>query len=284
MSIRRILVAIDATGADVTALDALAALAARLSAELMGLFVEDSNLLRAAGLPFTREVGFPSASSRAIAPEGLLRALRARARAAEQAIATVAGQAKARWSFRTARGLVPQELLDAAAAADLVVVERASRPGRPSRLLGSTVREVLDRVAGSVLLLHPRTGLRPPVVGWLDDPKDARDLLPVLVGLADPLGDHAPVVQLAGGSEAAVRDLAASCAAVVAATGGRIRVEPLATPAAVQRAQAAVPAAAGVLIVSRCSGWLRSGGVQALAELPCTVLLAAARADGPPPG
>ena len=59
--IRRILVALDASRHSLAALEAAAELAARLKAELVGLFVEDIDLLRLAGLPFAREIRYPSA-------------------------------------------------------------------------------------------------------------------------------------------------------------------------------------------------------------------------------
>ncbi len=62
--IRRILVALDASGASLAALDAAARLAATLEAELLGLFVEDEDLLRLAGLPCAREVGFTFTQAR----------------------------------------------------------------------------------------------------------------------------------------------------------------------------------------------------------------------------
>jgi len=52
----RILVALDATEDSLTSLDLATRLAAKLRAELEGLFVEDINLLRMADLPCTRVV------------------------------------------------------------------------------------------------------------------------------------------------------------------------------------------------------------------------------------
>ena len=59
-SIKRILVALDASAANRTALQTAALLASELQAELQALFVEDINLLRLAELPFAREVVFGS--------------------------------------------------------------------------------------------------------------------------------------------------------------------------------------------------------------------------------
>jgi nucleotide-binding universal stress UspA family protein len=54
---QRILVALDASPASLAALDFATELAERHQAELLGIYVEDINLLRSAEIPFTREIG-----------------------------------------------------------------------------------------------------------------------------------------------------------------------------------------------------------------------------------
>ncbi len=56
-AIQRILLALDASPQSVAALDTATELAGRLGAELTGLFVEDTDLLRMAALPFAAEIG-----------------------------------------------------------------------------------------------------------------------------------------------------------------------------------------------------------------------------------
>ena len=52
----RVLVAVDASAASLLALELAADLAAALRASLTGLYVEEEDLLHAAGLPFARRV------------------------------------------------------------------------------------------------------------------------------------------------------------------------------------------------------------------------------------
>jgi nucleotide-binding universal stress UspA family protein len=59
MRIKRIVIAIDASPTSLAALEATAELAARWDAEILGVFVEDTDLLRMATLPFAGEVGSP---------------------------------------------------------------------------------------------------------------------------------------------------------------------------------------------------------------------------------
>ena len=122
MKIRRIIVGLEPAPRTRVTLEAAAKLAAQMEAELVGLFVENINLLHFAGFPFAREVGFASAARRDLDVEGMERSLRGLAREAQQTLAAVAGRVPVRWSFRVVRGLAAGELLAAAVDADLVIV------------------------------------------------------------------------------------------------------------------------------------------------------------------
>ncbi|HHP7234546.1 MAG TPA: universal stress protein, partial [Desulfobacterales bacterium] len=78
-SIERILVALDASPASVSALQTAVELAARLGARLVGLFVEDMNLLRVTQLPFAREISLFSPWFRRLESGELERQLRVQA-------------------------------------------------------------------------------------------------------------------------------------------------------------------------------------------------------------
>jgi hypothetical protein len=121
MTLRRIVVGLDAGPRDRTTLEAAARLAERMQAELVGLFVEDIDLLHLAGLPFAREVGYPSAALRELDVAAMERALRATAQEVRRTLAAIAGRTPLSWSFRVARGAVPTELRAAAAEGDIVV-------------------------------------------------------------------------------------------------------------------------------------------------------------------
>ncbi len=95
-------------------LEAAASLAGRIDAELVGLFVEDAELLRFAALPFAHEICLVSAQRRRLEVPALERAMRAHAADAERALAGTAERMAQQWSFRVARGVVAVELISAA--------------------------------------------------------------------------------------------------------------------------------------------------------------------------
>jgi len=125
----RVLLAMDVSPRSRTALETAAALATQLGAELAGLFVEDVNLLRVGGLPFTREFGFFSGGPRTIDIVEIEDALRREAEEAERLLAETATRLKLRWSFHIARGQIAEELFALASELDLVVLGSRARMG-----------------------------------------------------------------------------------------------------------------------------------------------------------
>ena len=76
----RILVALDASASGRAALAGAAALAAELQAELLGLFVEDANLLRLASLPFSARSAWGPAAEEARNEETMIPSFASRKR------------------------------------------------------------------------------------------------------------------------------------------------------------------------------------------------------------
>lgn len=118
---RRIVVLLDASAPGRAALEAAAARAAELDAELVAVFVEDADLLHLAGMPFAREIGFPSATRHELEVPAMERKLRQRAEEARLSVAGLARRRPLQWSFQVARGVLTEEILAAAAEADLIV-------------------------------------------------------------------------------------------------------------------------------------------------------------------
>ena len=101
MKARRIIVRLDPRP---VGLQALARLAEELDAELLGLLVENVELLRLAALPFAREVGHASGVRREMDIAAMERSLQARARELRRACAEALKGSTVSWSFRVARG------------------------------------------------------------------------------------------------------------------------------------------------------------------------------------
>jgi hypothetical protein len=136
-------------------LDAAAALARDLQAQLAALFVEDLTLLRVAALPVTREIGGVSGVSRAFDLADLERMLRWQAQQLHEQLASAARAASLAWSFDVRRGDLLEQALELLAPEQAVVLGRrraTAGRARPEERSGVTV--VLDAAQGDLCALH----------------------------------------------------------------------------------------------------------------------------------
>lgn len=170
-SVRRLLVALDASAGSLESLEAAASLAAGLEAELLGLFVEDESLMRLAGLPCTGAVSPFSPSVRSLNAPEMERRMHRRAARAERALAAAAGRARVRHSFRRMSGSGFSDVLPEAEEDDLVLL-RSSGGG-----------EALE-ARGSALILHGRWDPGAPVTVLHDGSAPARRALELASALA----------------------------------------------------------------------------------------------------
>lgn len=156
LSIRRILVALDASPHSLAALDAAVDLAARMKAELSGVFVEDVDLLRLADAPKAQEIAYPAARGTPLTRAIMERRLRAQSEQIRDALRAAAHRARVRWSFRTVRGRVTSALREAAGENDILAIGRLGWSMGPRLRIGSTAFELAtSRVP---LLLTSRRG------------------------------------------------------------------------------------------------------------------------------
>ena len=142
-TVERIVLAFDAHPPEEAALEAAAALASALNAELSGIYVEDTNLVRLAALPFIRELGVTSALPRAISAADVERALRLQAAQHREQLEALAAAFNLRWSFEVVRGQVFAAVLEHTREPDVVVFGKAAH--------GVTARSVTLAALGHAL-------------------------------------------------------------------------------------------------------------------------------------
>jgi nucleotide-binding universal stress UspA family protein len=184
LAIRRILVALDASRHSMAALEAAADLATALEARLDGIFVEDSELIRMASHPMAREVQFPLGTTARLDPARMERQLRAQAGEARRSLERVCAARRIEWSFRTIRGDVVSEVLEAAQEVDLLSLGIASRPLGLRVRTGSTARAAALHASSSVLWSQRGLRITPPVMVIHDGSPNADRALGVGLVLA----------------------------------------------------------------------------------------------------
>lgn len=183
-TIRRILVALDASPYSEAALEAAAQLAVTFGAEVRGLFVEDINLLRSADLPVAREVQSFALPAQTMSTRRISRQLKRQAEKARRALLEVARQTEIEHEFSVVRGRVSAKLLEAASDADLITLGKASAPWSSRRKLGSTAREVLQKASAPVLVLREALRHGQPIIAYYDGTDSAEAALKLAAALA----------------------------------------------------------------------------------------------------
>jgi nucleotide-binding universal stress UspA family protein len=205
LTIRRILVALDASRQSLAALEAATDLGARMQAELIGLFVEDVNLLRLAELPFAQEVGSYSAGQRQLTPARIEEQLRAQAERARRSLQAHAERASVPWSFEVARGVVTTAVLTAASRVDLVILGRTGHAAASPLALGSTAQGVASAAGCHTLVISHARKLRLPVLLLFDDSPLARRSLAVACSLLQEQDRHLIIFALGSDPDSAAR-------------------------------------------------------------------------------
>ncbi len=183
--IRHILVAVDASLHSLAALEVAGELAERLGADLLGIFVEDLNLLRLADLPFTEEFGLFSARRRELRPGDVKRHLRIQARRAQRTFSVVVERTQVSGEFHVVHGSVSGEILKASAEADIVLLGKVGMSRPQDGRLGSTARALIAKAPGMTMILQNGARLGAPVVLVYDGSLLAKKALRAALVLLD---------------------------------------------------------------------------------------------------
>jgi nucleotide-binding universal stress UspA family protein len=162
-------------------------MAARLKAELIGIFVEDINLLHMAGLPFAEEIRMYSSDTVKLDTGQLERLLRQQAEQAREMLQHTAQALTLRHTFRVLRGMVSEQVMSAAPEADMLVLGRSGRSPSCRKGLGSTARTALYEGKMSVMLMRPGvTAAEGPLLVLYDGSEASKRALSTALEIAGP--------------------------------------------------------------------------------------------------
>ncbi|MFC4258855.1 universal stress protein [Marinobacter lacisalsi] len=148
----RVLVLLDGSPLSRSALTAAADIADARGADVLGIFVEETNLLRSGGYLFAREVGASSGQIRPLDTSRIEARMQSLARRAGMALEQVMLDRGIRQALKLCRGHVVGEVLNLARPEDLLILGRAGWSASPGMMLGSTARALVRRAPGEVLL------------------------------------------------------------------------------------------------------------------------------------
>lgn len=259
--IRRIVVAIEPSVHGRAALEAAASIAERLGAELVGLYVEDVELLTFAAHPFAREFSMRWAAGRTLSGRAMSSALRSEAERARALLADTAGRHRVPWSFAVRRGEVASELVAAVERSDLLVLGRTRAAAVRHRRLGSTVRRVVGTCTTAVLVVPGDGESSGPVVALFEDADRGPAVVAMAAALAGVSGRELVVLVSEAGRQA-------DAEAALAASGAAGRVTPVPADGLDAALAAVAPSGRPTLVAHRSAP-----GDAVLERVACPVVL-----------
>lgn len=262
--VRRIVVALDASRYSRVALETAAQLAAAMHAEVLGLFVEDINLLRLAELPFVREVRFSQIGGRQLEMDELLRGLRARAAVLRQAMHEMSQRHQLHTDFRVTRGPVSAELLSAALDADILVLGRLGHSLARRARLGSSARAIVSQALTPVLLVREDIEDIETVVVIFDGSDASHRALRIGLDLAE--SGHELRVLVAAETDEVSYALRQACVELVGDRGPRVHYRHFVNLAPEGVLKLVSERAGGILILSTRDSRLSSDVIQRLLD------------------
>lgn len=260
-AIRNIVVTLDASESGRPALETAVRLAAILGAELEGVFVEDINLIRLAGLPFLREVRPGSLTEEELSSQRMQSELRALARHAEHMLEQAVRETGVDWSFRVWRGRTEAESLSTTFDADVLSLYR-----------GSSLLSCRARLVPKPCVLPARYTTQSISV-LFSGSEQAIKALTAACHLANDLDVHL-IVLLPNTKTGDVLNLQKKAGAILDSYSQHARFVPLADSDAQSLAQIVSASVNTVLVAEAGHPILQQGGIdQCLETLSCPLLL-----------
>ena len=271
---RRILVLLDGSRLSLAALEAAADIALAQQAEVLGIFVEEANLLRSAGYGFAREVGRSSGVARPMDVD----ALEARMQATAEKLRRALAQTMAPWgvaqALKLCRGEVVEQVLGLAQPDDLLVLGRVGWSGIPGVRLGSTARMLLRKAPGDVLLWPESRSLSPGRVVVLLNHDQGANHRAVRVGAELAKRGQRALTVLVRSDAADDPGLVEELVAMLETEGMPARVKRLPKAGAAAMARAVREEGAAQVVISRqCSLFEQQGAEVLLSQLNLPVTI-----------
>ncbi len=183
IGIKRVLVALDTEREAQSALQYAAEIAARLQVGLLGLFVEDEDLLALSDLPIARELAYAASNSQTLTRNTLERSLQHRAQRLRREMESVTTRWKVEGQLQILRGQVAQQLLANTQQEDLLILGRVVKQ-RVTQQFGRVTQTIWQQATCSLALMPTGSRLERPVVVLVEDTQTSMKALDLAIQLA----------------------------------------------------------------------------------------------------
>lgn len=190
---RRVLAGFGSLADESATIEAALTLARALESDVAGHFIEDTDLLNLAGLPFARIVRAADTSIQQVGADQMQRELERAALAWKRALYAGAERSSIRCTFQSSAGQYSAEIAKASGPSDFIVFNPANLPHRHPQALARLLH-TLRGAAGTALLPEraARTAAGPVVIVTGD--ADSEGLLALAARLTRILGRSALIL------------------------------------------------------------------------------------------
>ncbi len=192
-TVSRVVVVMDHQHSDNTTLNQATDFARNLHAELLVLFVEDESLLRAANMPFTKEIARSTGVARNLDVDSVTRQIASTVRRLNRLVELASSEKAVKASLKVVRGRIASHALTALEDTDVVFVNQFEKV--PMLFRSQAFSQQTDRQGQ-----RPRgggtSGMKPVAIAF-DGSDAAARALAVAAKLAEPTGSDLIVILLA---------------------------------------------------------------------------------------
>lgn len=171
---RRILVALDTSTHSLAALEAAAAMAQIMEANIKGIFVEDDDWRLLSRLSSVTEVNELTGDIKPFAEQTLEKQLKILENRIQRQLQFISRSKQIKHSWETAKGSVEEKILEAAKDTDLITIGRKGHSYGRHKKLGTTAKNIIQKSDKPVLILQEGLKLGDTIIAVYDGSRQSQ--------------------------------------------------------------------------------------------------------------
>lgn len=182
---RRILVGVDTSSHSRAALEAAALLAQKMEGKLFGLFVQDEVWSKICKMPSVTAVNELTGATQSLEEKDLQEQIDLLAKRLRRQLRTISRENKISHTWKTVRGRVEEEILEAAKEADLITIGRRGSSFPQKKKLGSSAKAIIQSADKPILILKKGLKLGKNITALYDGSEESKRSIQLALSLAD---------------------------------------------------------------------------------------------------
>lgn len=198
-----ILVALDSSRHSDAALEAAAAIAKALQANMYGLFVQDERWMRISRLSFVSEVNELTGDIEPLAVNRIEKQIRILKGRIQRRFIQISRKHELSYTWKSVTGNVDVKLLEASKNADLITIGTGGKTFSGRHRIGSTARIVIEKSDKSVLILQKGLQIARSVIAVYDGSESSLKGIEFSLSFSEKSNSKLVILKMITGTESA---------------------------------------------------------------------------------